>query len=208
VKVSPSRVLVTQNSLPSGSVITMHQPMGSSFSWRTVAPASTNRWACWRARTRPSSPSTPALARMSRCTLFLAVLPSGTGGRTAAAVCARDRRPPRATAGAVSGCARRSRPTTRSPAVAAPPRSPARAPRSATSPRSRARRTSPTVSLVGPTYDPEELAGRKVIALIDRAEARDFADVLNSRSASARSCCWSAQQRSTRDSIRKCLQRC
>jgi predicted nucleotidyltransferase component of viral defense system len=30
---------------------------------------------------------------------------------------------------------------------------------------------------VGPTFDPEELAGRKVIALFDRAAARDFADV-------------------------------
>ena len=35
----------------------------------------------------------------------------------------------------------------------------------------------PVVSLAGPTYDPEELAGRKVIALFDRAEARDFVDV-------------------------------
>lgn len=35
----------------------------------------------------------------------------------------------------------------------------------------------PTMSLAGPTYDLEELAGRKVLALFDRAEARDFADV-------------------------------
>jgi hypothetical protein len=35
----------------------------------------------------------------------------------------------------------------------------------------------PTASAVGPTFDPEELAGRKVIALFDRAEARDFTDV-------------------------------
>lgn len=35
----------------------------------------------------------------------------------------------------------------------------------------------PAVSIVGPTFDPEELAGRKLIALFDRAEARDFADV-------------------------------
>jgi hypothetical protein len=34
----------------------------------------------------------------------------------------------------------------------------------------------PIASFVGPTYAPEELAGRKVIALFDRAEARDFAD--------------------------------
>lgn len=34
----------------------------------------------------------------------------------------------------------------------------------------------PTASFVGPTYAPTELAGRKVIALFDRAEARDFAD--------------------------------
>ncbi|WP_328612175.1 nucleotidyl transferase AbiEii/AbiGii toxin family protein [Amycolatopsis sp. NBC_00345] len=30
---------------------------------------------------------------------------------------------------------------------------------------------------MGPTFDPEELAGRKVVALFDRAEARDFTDV-------------------------------
>jgi Nucleotidyl transferase AbiEii toxin, Type IV TA system len=35
----------------------------------------------------------------------------------------------------------------------------------------------PAVSIVGPIFDPEELAGRKLIALFDRAEARDFADV-------------------------------
>jgi hypothetical protein len=35
----------------------------------------------------------------------------------------------------------------------------------------------PQISVAGPTFDPEELAGRKVIALFDRAEARDFADV-------------------------------
>lgn len=36
---------------------------------------------------------------------------------------------------------------------------------------------SPVLSAVGPTYDPQELAGRKLVALFDRAEARDFADV-------------------------------
>jgi hypothetical protein len=35
-----------------------------------------------------------------------------------------------------------------------------------------------TASLIGPSFAPEELAGRKVVALFDRAEARDFADVL------------------------------
>ena len=34
-----------------------------------------------------------------------------------------------------------------------------------------------TASLIGPTFAPEELAGRKVLALFDRAEARDFADI-------------------------------
>jgi hypothetical protein len=34
-----------------------------------------------------------------------------------------------------------------------------------------------TASIAGPTFGLEELAGRKVIALFDRAEARDFADV-------------------------------
>jgi hypothetical protein len=35
----------------------------------------------------------------------------------------------------------------------------------------------PSTSIAGPTFGLEELAGRKVIALFDRAEARDFADV-------------------------------
>ena len=35
----------------------------------------------------------------------------------------------------------------------------------------------PVMSLAGPTLDPDDLAGRKVVALFDRAEARDFADV-------------------------------
>lgn len=35
----------------------------------------------------------------------------------------------------------------------------------------------PTFSVFGPTIDLEELAGRKTLALFDRAEARDFTDV-------------------------------
>lgn len=35
----------------------------------------------------------------------------------------------------------------------------------------------PTVTIVGPTFDREELAGRKLLALFDRAAPRDFADV-------------------------------
>lgn len=35
----------------------------------------------------------------------------------------------------------------------------------------------PVVSFIGPTFDLEELAGRKTLALFDRAEARDFTDV-------------------------------
>ena len=35
----------------------------------------------------------------------------------------------------------------------------------------------PTMTIAGPTYEPLELAGRKLVALFDRAEARDFADV-------------------------------
>jgi hypothetical protein len=37
--------------------------------------------------------------------------------------------------------------------------------------------TPPSASFAGPTFGLEELAGRKVVALFDRAEARDFADV-------------------------------
>ena len=35
----------------------------------------------------------------------------------------------------------------------------------------------PVLSVVGPTFHPEELGGRKLAALFGRAEARDFADV-------------------------------
>lgn len=35
----------------------------------------------------------------------------------------------------------------------------------------------PVVSILGPTFSHEELAGRKLLALFDRAEARDFSDV-------------------------------
>lgn len=35
----------------------------------------------------------------------------------------------------------------------------------------------PVLSAAGPTFDPEELAGRKLGALFGRAEARDFTDV-------------------------------
>lgn len=35
----------------------------------------------------------------------------------------------------------------------------------------------PVVTCVGPSFDPEELAGPKLVALFDRAEARDFSDV-------------------------------
>jgi len=35
----------------------------------------------------------------------------------------------------------------------------------------------PQFSILGPTFNYEELAGRKLLALFDRAEARDFADV-------------------------------
>lgn len=35
-----------------------------------------------------------------------------------------------------------------------------------------------TASFLGPTFAPVELAGRKVLALFDRAAARDFVDVL------------------------------
>ena len=35
----------------------------------------------------------------------------------------------------------------------------------------------PTITVLGPTLAPLELAGRKLLALFGRAEARDFADV-------------------------------
>lgn len=35
----------------------------------------------------------------------------------------------------------------------------------------------PAITIAGPTFDPEELGGRKLAALFGRAEARDFADV-------------------------------
>lgn len=38
-------------------------------------------------------------------------------------------------------------------------------------------RSQPTITILGPTLAPLELAGRKLLALFGRAEARDFADV-------------------------------
>jgi hypothetical protein len=35
----------------------------------------------------------------------------------------------------------------------------------------------PTITALGPTYPPAELAARKLLALFDRAAARDFVDV-------------------------------
>lgn len=35
----------------------------------------------------------------------------------------------------------------------------------------------PKISFLGPTFAPEELAARKLLALFDRAEARDFTDI-------------------------------
>ena len=40
-----------------------------------------------------------------------------------------------------------------------------------------ARARPPTASVAGPTFAPAELASRKVVALFDRAAARDFVDV-------------------------------
>lgn len=37
--------------------------------------------------------------------------------------------------------------------------------------------SAPTITPFGPAYPPEELAARKVLALFDRAAARDFVDV-------------------------------
>jgi hypothetical protein len=42
----------------------------------------------------------------------------------------------------------------------------------------------PTITAFGPTYPPRELAARKLLALFDRAEARDFVDATRCRSAS------------------------
>jgi hypothetical protein len=39
--------------------------------------------------------------------------------------------------------------------------------------------SAPLVTTAGPTYPPEELGARKVLALFDRAELRDFVDVAN-----------------------------
>lgn len=44
----------------------------------------------------------------------------------------------------------------------------------------------PTVTFLGPTFAAEELAGRKVLALFDRAAARDFADLYQLRHAFGR----------------------
>lgn len=54
-----------------------------------------------------------------------------------------------------------------------------------------------SVTIAGPTFAPEDLAGRKVLALFDRAAARDLSMFTCSRSASPKVCFWPAQPRST-----------
>lgn len=66
----------------------------------------------------------------------------------------------------------------------------------------------PTASIAGPTFGLEELAGRKVIALFDRAEARDFADVFTLAQRYEKSCSCAAQPRSTLDSTEQCSPPC
>jgi hypothetical protein len=58
------------------------------------------------------------------------------------------------------------------------------------------------VTAAGPTLAPEELAGHKLLALFDRAAARDFADIYAD---SARIRCWPAPRRSTQASTPWCL---
>ena len=65
----------------------------------------------------------------------------------------------------------------------------------------------PVVSIVGPTFDPEELAGRKLVALFDRAEARDFADVFVLAQRLARRSSCSAPARWTSASTEMCCRR-
>lgn len=70
-----------QNSLPSGSVITMNPPLiGGSGSWRRTraAPRATRRSHSASSAAIRASPSRPGAARTSRWTRFLAVLSSGT----------------------------------------------------------------------------------------------------------------------------------
>ena len=52
----------------------------------------------------------------------------------------------------------------------------------------------------GPTLAPEELAGHKLLALFDRAAARDFADVYVLARRFGKDVCWPAPRRSTQAS--------
>jgi Nucleotidyl transferase AbiEii toxin, Type IV TA system len=58
----------------------------------------------------------------------------------------------------------------------------------------------PSVTAAGPTLAPEELAGHKLLALFDRAAARDFADVYVLALRFARRRSWPAPPRSTQAS--------
>jgi hypothetical protein len=58
----------------------------------------------------------------------------------------------------------------------------------------------PSVTEAGPTLAPEELAGHKLLALFDRAAARDFADVYVLARGSARTPSWPALPRLTQAS--------
>jgi hypothetical protein len=55
----------------------------------------------------------------------------------------------------------------------------------------------PSLTAAGPTLAPEELAGHKLLALYDRAAARDFVDVYLLACGSAETFSWLARHRST-----------
>src|SRR5687768_12737427 len=67
-----------QNSLPSMSCITMHESVPSYSSRTRVAPSGTSRAHSASSAASRSSPTSPVPTRTSRCTRFLATLPSGT----------------------------------------------------------------------------------------------------------------------------------
>lgn len=66
----------------------------------------------------------------------------------------------------------------------------------------------PTASIAGPTFDPEELAGRKIIALFDRAEHGTSPMSTFSPSTTPSHSCLLAQPKSTLDLISKCSATC
>ena len=196
-----------QNSLPSGSVSTMNPWLsGGAGSCRRsrAAPCSTSRSHSASSAAIRASPSSPGAARTSRCRRFLACLPSGTSGRTAAARRRRGRARRRCCCAAPAGPRTRRAPHPRSRSPPAGRRRRSRAPRTRSRPgawgSAQSKVTWISRDMTSPSCCVESGAGQSRWLLPGRSSIRCRATSA-SRSVSGSTWIWLTTSPATSDSI-------